>query len=312
MAIRNLLRLLVLVSLFAGLLRAQSMPDAPSLLASIDTRNAAIPQFGNSALPPLMPQVLPHKNFHFVSSRTCAAGVASDRECRVHWKPLLEQSLEFVLMQHSARLAMYPDLRANVSHGHWLQNWGASVSNQRITRWSDGDSFTTNYVGHPAMGSVASFLFIQNDPRGRDLTFHNTREYWTSRMRAMAFSAAYTAQWEIGPLSEASLGNTGKSYYRKNGRRTNGTGAADFVVTPLAGAAWSIGEDIVDRELVWRLEGRTNNKAALLAMSLLNPTRSAANLLRGRAPWFRDSRETRIADFALPFHNVAPASAAGE
>jgi hypothetical protein len=310
MAIRNLLRLLAVVSLFCGLAPAQTLPDAP-MFASLDVHSSALSQFGNSAAPQLMPQSLPRRNFHYVSSRTCAAGVATDRECRVHWKPLLEQSLAFTLLQHTARLTIYPDLRANLTHGHWLQNWGTSIANQRITHWNDGDSVTTNYVGHPAMGSVASFLYIQNDPRSRDFVFHNTRQYWTSRLRALAFAAAYTTQWEIGPLSEASLGNTGKSYYRKSGRLTNGTGATDFVVTPIAGAAWSVGEDLLDREVIWRLEARTNNKAALAAMSLLNPTRSAANLLRGRAPWFRDSRETRLAHFSLPFH-TAPTSANGE
>ena len=310
MAIRNLLRLLVLVSLLGGLSQAQS-PAPPSLFASLDTHNSAVPPLSSSTSPTLVPQSLPRRNFYYVSSRTCDAGVASKKECQVHWKPLLEQSLEFTLLQHSARLAMYPDLRSNLTHGHWLENWGASIANQRITHWNDGDSLTTNYLGHPAMGSVASFLYIQNDPRSRDLVFHNTRQYWTSRLHALAFAAAYSAQWEIGPLSEASLGNTGKAYYMKNGRLTNGTGATDFVVTPLVGTAWSVGEDVLDREVIWRLEARTNNKAALLAMSLLNPTRSAANLLRGRAPWFRDSRETRIAHFELPFHN-APASAAGE
>ncbi len=313
MAIRNLLRLLVLVFLFCSLLRAQTptQSDSPSLLASIDVRNAAVPQLGNSAIPALMPQSLPRTNFHYVSSRTCAAGIASAKECRVHWRPLLEESLEFLVIQHSARLTMYPGLRSNLTRGHWLENWGSPVANQRITNWNDGDSAATNYLGHPAMGAVAGFLYVQNDPRGRDLVFHNTRAYWSSRLRALAFSAAYTAQWEIGPFSEASLGNTGKTFYWKDGRRTNGTGAVDYVVTPLAGTAWSIGEDIIDRELIWRLEGRTNHKAALLAMSLLNPTRSAANLLRGRAPWFRDGRETRVASFSLPFHS-APTSANGE
>jgi hypothetical protein len=310
---RNLSRLLGLVFLFCSFLPAQTLPDSPSsvLLASVDIHNSAVPQFANSAVPTLVPQVLPQQSIHYVSSRTCGAGIASDKECRVHWRPLLEQSLELLLLQHSARLAMYPDLRANLTHGHWLQNWGSSVANQRVTHWSDGDSALTDYVGHPAMGAVASFLYIQNDPRGRDLTFHNTRQYWTSRLHAMAFSAAYSAQWEIGPLSEASLGNTGKAFYLKDGRRTNGTGAVDYVMTPLAGAAWSVGEDIIDRELIWRLEGRANHRTALLAMSLLNPTRSAANLLRGRAPWFRDSRETRTAHFSLPFH-PPPASANGE
>ena len=287
MAIRNLLRLLVFVSLFSGLLRAQT---ATPLLASLDTRNSTLPQPGSSPMPSLMPQAFPQRSFHYVSSRTCAAGVASDRECRVRWTPLLGQSLEFLALEHAAIFAADPAARHDLTHGGWFRDWMSSVSGAK------GRAAATP-VSQTMTGAVAAFLFVQNDPRGRDLNFHNRREYWTSRLQAFAFSAAYNAQWQVGPLSRASLEN-------------RPTPAWGFAATPLAGTAWSIGEDLIDRELVWRLEGRTNEKAALLAMSLLNPARTTANLLRGHAPWYRDSRETRIAHFSLPFHNLpAPASA---
>src|SRR5205085_1308398 len=145
-----------------------------------------------------------------------------------------------------------------------------------------------------------------NDPKGRDLTLSNTRAYWTSRLRALAFSAVYSAQWEVGPLSEASIGNTGRvAYFSKASKgMTNGAGMVDFVMTPVGGTVWAIGEDLIDRQIIWRLEGHTRNKLALAAMSVLNPNRSVANILRHKAPWYRDSRYTRTARMNLPFQNA--------
>jgi len=242
-----------------------------------------------------------------VSSRTCAAGWVTANDCGVHWAPLLRQSFTLLMLQHGARLAGDASARTAMTRGPFFSKWFDAAGQQQLTRWNDGDAFVTNYVGHPLMGGVASFLFIQNDPRGRDLTVHNSRQYWTSRLKAMAFTAAYTVQWEIGPLSEASLAHTGSAQYRSrhSGRMTNGTGLVDYIVTPLGGTAVTVAEDLIDRHLLWGLEGRTNNRAALLGMSLLNPTRSAANLLRGRAPWYRDGRFKRVARTDLPFQNAA-------
>jgi hypothetical protein len=285
---RNLLRLGV-VFLFCSFLPAQTIPSAPTLLADLDLHNSAVPKSRSSAIPALQPQVR-RESFHYVSSRTCAAGIATTNECRVHWTPLLAQASELLFVQQSATLALSPSARNDVSHGSFFPDWFASAS---------GGGHAGSFASQPATSAIAAFLLIQNDPRGRDLAFHNRREYWTSRLRALAFSAAYTAQQDLGPLSRASIEN-------------RSTSPATLALAPLAGTAWTVGEDLVDRQLIWRLEGRTSSKSALLAMSLLNPARSAANLIRGRAPWFRDSRETRIAHFELPFHNVPVPAAAGE
>jgi hypothetical protein len=57
------------------------------------------------------------------------------------------------------------------------------------------------------------------------------------------------------------------------------------------GIAWMIGEDIVDRYLIKGIENRCHNKTVrALARSMLNPTRSYANILRFKVPWMRDDR----------------------
>jgi hypothetical protein len=68
-------------------------------------------------------------------------------------------------------------------------------------------------------------------------------------------------------------------------------------MTPTGGMAVMIGEDAVDRYFIHRWEQRTNNDhLRRLLRVALNPSRSIANLLRGKAPWFRDTRTLGDAD----------------
>jgi hypothetical protein len=87
----------------------------------------------------------------------------------------------------------------------------------------------------------------------------------------------------LGPLSEASIGNVGQ----KKGT----AGAVDLVVTPTAGMGWTVTEDMLDKYVILRLERRSQNRGVrAVSRSLLNPSRSFANLMRGKAPWHRDTR----------------------
>jgi hypothetical protein len=68
-------------------------------------------------------------------------------------------------------------------------------------------------------------------------------------------------------------------------------GAVDLVVTPLMGVGWIVAEDALDRFAVKRIERRTDNRVLrAFARGLLNPSRSFANMMRGKAPWYRDTR----------------------
>jgi hypothetical protein len=282
------------------------LPPPVELAENVDSssRDALPREAGARPTDPMRPlAVTPAYARPVVSSRTCASGEVDRRDCGEQWRPLLRQSFQFLLIQHSMNLAMDQSMRYEISHGHWFDKWMTSVSNQHFSHWNDQDSFLTDYIGHPMMGAVTDFMYIQNDPSGRDLMIGKNRAYWMSRLRAMGFSAAYSAQWEIGPMSEASIGNTGKVVYfsKASHSMSNGTGAVDFVMTPIAGTVWSVGEDLIDRQIIWRLEGHTNNRLALLGMSVLNPNRSVANVMRGKAPWYRDFRPTRVPTKMLPF-----------
>lgn len=197
----------------------------------------------------------------------------------VQWGSLARQSLFFLGAQHAFRLATEYDTRN--AGGPFVKNYLRSVGN--LHGWADGDPFYVNYVGHPMQGAVSGFIWAQNDNNYKRVTFGRDPAYWRSRLRATAFSFVYSAQFEIGPISEATIGHIQKSYPQM--------GLVDIVVTPIIGAGWMVGEDAIDRLIIERLERRIQNSwGRLLLRGGLNPSRSFANLMAGRVPWHRDSR----------------------
>ena len=130
---------------------------------------------------------------------------------------------------------------------------------------------------------VAGFSEDGHDPRYRRAQIGRSSQYWKSRLRAMAFSAAFSLQFEIGPVSEASIGGIQRVPYK--------TGVVDWVITPTVGFGWMVGEDALDKYVIQRFELRTQNHAKrLLLRSILNPTRSFANTRQGKVPRHRENR----------------------
>jgi hypothetical protein len=166
--------------------------------------------------------------------------------------------------------------------GPFFKDYGDSLKG--LGGWKDGDNVWTNYALHPMQGSVSGYLFLFNDAEGSAAEFGRSREYWRSRLKAMGFAAIYSTQFELGPISEASIGNVGK---------VRGTmGLVDLIVTPLGGFGWMLAEDALDRFVVRRLEQKYRKRGLIRVFRvLLNPTRSFANLMRLRLPWYRPGRE---------------------
>lgn len=149
--------------------------------------------------------------------------------------------------------------------------------------WADGDPFYVNYVGHPMQGAVAGRIWQLHDPRYRKTEFGRTRAYWKGKLRAAAFAWAFSEQFEMGLLSEASIGHIQRDFPQQ--------GFVDHVVTPTIGLSWMIAEDALDRYLVRPIEDRTANPwVRMLARTFLSPSRSFANLMDLKLPWYRDSR----------------------
>lgn len=195
------------------------------------------------------------------------------------WQSAATQSFYFLGIEHGFRLTQAKTRRE--LKGPFFQDWKESVAG--VHGWGDGDSVFTNYVAHSMQGGVAGFIQIQNDARGRSAEFSFSRTYWNSRLRALGWSAIYSTQFELGVMSEATIGNVGK----KKGT----SGYADLIITPTGGLAMIVLEDALDQYLLKKLEHRTDSvgKRRFFRM-VFNPQRSLANLLRGKVPWHRDSR----------------------
>lgn len=194
------------------------------------------------------------------------------------WRSAIKQSLLFLSIQHGYAFTQ-PKTREALK-GKFVKDYAASVKS--LHGWNDGGRFFTNYIAHPLQGSFMGFIQIQNDPKGIKQRFGPSAEYWRSRMKAMAWSAAWSTQFEIGPVSQASIGNVGLK-----GKQT----WIDIVVTPTVGTAFLITEDAMDRFVVERIERMSDNYYVMIfARTLLNPTRTMANIIRFKLPWHRDRK----------------------
>ena len=195
------------------------------------------------------------------------------------WGAASRQASAAMAFQHIVRVAGQTKTRDELG-GPFFKDYWRSIKG--IRGWNDGDSFKTNYVAHPVMGATAGYIQVQNDPTGKYAEFGANREYWNSRLRALGFSALYSTAFEIGPVSEATIGNVGLN---------DGTnGAVDFVVTPIGGVAWMVAEDAMDRHILQRLENHGPRWINAIARCFLNPSRSLARVTAGSPPWRRDDR----------------------
>lgn len=203
---------------------------------------------------------------------------------KFHWKGAIGQSLVFLGFQHSMRLVQEKTTRE--FKGPFFRDWGSSVKG--LKGWEDGDNFFTNYIAHPFQGSVTGRIFINNSDIAKKQEISFKKAYWESRFKALAWSAVWSTQFELGLLGEAAIGNVGKT--RKNGKTT--MGYVDLVITPTAGTGLVILEDLVDRYLLKNfIEPRVQTKMVRRILRFLfTPTTGFANMLRWRVPWYRDTR----------------------
>jgi hypothetical protein len=185
------------------------------------------------------------------------------------------QALGFTVVQHLFRLQEEKTRRELA--GPFLSDWFKSVSHLGGD-WSDHGKPFANYAAHPMGGAVYAHIYRQNDRFRRELEVGEPG-YGGMVLRALLFSAIISVQFELGPLSEASIGNVGMRDPRK-------MAWGDLVITPVLGTAWMVGEDLIDEKLLKRMDGQQivfRNTVRFF----LNPSRTAANLSRGKWPWYR-------------------------
>ena len=227
-----------------------------------------------------------------------AVSPAAKHETEIDWWHLAEGSLAFLTVEHTFRYATEWGTRDAFDTPFW-PGYLASVGN--LHGWADGDPFLVNYVGHPMQGAVAGFIWQHSDRAYRDVVFGENRRYWKAKLRGAAFSYLYSVQFEIGLLSEASIGHVQEQFPQQ--------GFVDHVITPTVGLGWTLAEDSLDRYVITLLEEHNRNPyVRLLVRSGLNPSRSMANVMNGMVPWHRDNRPGVF----KPFPEAAVAKAALE
>ena len=194
------------------------------------------------------------------------------KELPINFKGLFSQTFSFLVVENSIRM-MDASTRRELG-GPFLNDWMQSIKS--VHGWDDGDRFFPNYIGHPMQGSVSAFIFANNSLSSKDLEFGLNKAYFKAKKNQFIFALIYSELFELGPISEASLGNIG---YRK-GKNSY----IDHVLTPVLGIVWSIGEDAVYHYWIKDVRERRPILGNLMLIGL-NPTRALANALSLRYPW---------------------------
>ena len=191
--------------------------------------------------------------------------------------------MRLLLIEHGTRVLFQAKTRRELT-GPFFRDYARSLRMPKT--WNDGDGPLVNYIGHPIHGAAAGFIWLDHEDGAHDPDLGFSMEYWASRGRATAWAAAYSYQFEFGPLSEASIGNVGL--------HENTSGWVDHVVTPLGALGFMVAEDVLDRYFVVKFEGWTENRVARAAVRIFfNPSRALSNAAQGRAPWWRPARSLR-------------------
>lgn len=194
---------------------------------------------------------------------------------KFHWKSAILQSLMIQGVQHSYALVIQEKTRRALK-GPFFQDYIDSIKGVR--GWSDGNKFFTNYIAHPMQGAMTGFIFLQNNDRMKRQKFGESKQYWKDRFKAFVWSTAWSTNWELGPISQSSIGNVGLYDHQ---------GYVDLVMTPTAGTGWMVVEEAFDRYIIRHIE-KQNFTVKVFSRMLLNPMRSVANVLRFKKPWYRD------------------------
>lgn len=198
------------------------------------------------------------------------------------WAQVIGNSLRLASLEHTTRLMLQPETRGALS-GPFIADYLRSI--RRPEGWNDGNAWAVNYIGHPIHGAAAGFVWLAAQ-RDKSASPEFSRGFWSSRGKAALWAAAYSLQFELGPFSEASIGNVGM--------QPGTTGWVDHVMTPVGALGFMVLEDWVDHAVIARLERSTGNIfLRATARVALNPSRSMSAMAQGQMPWTRFDRRLR-------------------
>ena len=122
--------------------------------------------------------------------------------------------------------------------------------------------------------------------------------YRKALLQAFAFATVDAVLWKLGPLSESSIGNVGLpvQWWDRDCKAlhipcVDRTGVSDMVMNEVGGTAMTIGFQWLDKHLQKRIESRFQNRYLINTTRMLTyPPQWLANIVRFRAPWYRDNR----------------------
>jgi hypothetical protein len=257
----------------AALLVLDAVQDAPATAAPADA------PFRLKLDPDLFLPQLPAAPQGGVPSPQAKPGDQTQPEFRkARFSKVLQYSMQLIFYEHVMRVAVQPFTRAELDGPFW-KDYLRSVKMPK--QWGDGDSWEVNYIGHSMHGSAGVRLWLsQREPKHMD---QGKKEYWKAMGRAFLFGALFSEQFEIGPLSEAAIGNVGL----REGR----TGWVDHVITPIGSVFWTMYEDALDRWVLTWIEKRVPfAMAKVAARMILCPAWMLANVGQNRVPWHRPDR----------------------
>lgn len=189
-----------------------------------------------------------------------------------------KEALFFVFTLQGLRF-LDGDIRCGGVCGKFWDKWGSAFSN--LDRWPDGDSPETNYLEHGWIeGATFISVYMQNNAyckNGEDKIKILSKQYLKTIGKATLFAGVWSTEFEIGPISESTIG---PDRYNKNG-------IVDYIITPVGGALTATGELIIYRKATVPMLRSKYRVVRVLGKvsSTLTPGRSFANLMRGKPPW---------------------------
>ena len=113
--------------------------------------------FELSVEPPSQPGYVPLKD--------CPTDETRARECRMHWGPMVIESLLFNAFDNAGNIYTGYWYRHETLTGKWWDRYIASAAQWRWDRWSDNNPMLDDYVAHPVMGAISNSIWIQNVPK---------------------------------------------------------------------------------------------------------------------------------------------------
>ena len=185
-------------------------------------------------------------------------------------------ALQLTFYEHVMRIATQDFTRQQLKGKFWPEYFDSVHVPQQ---WSDKDHWQVNYIGHAISGGAFTRIWMEQ----REPKFTTKTAYLKSMGRALIWTSLWSIQYEIGPASEASIGNVGLN--------PDDVGWNDFIWTPIGGMLWTMGEDAIDRyALQWIDKHVPFMMAKAAARMILNPSRMLANIGMNRTPWSRYDR----------------------